>query len=105
MNSYGDAHTRSLIKAISWRIIATVATILIVFALTRRLMLSLEVGVVEVIIKLILYYLHERVWGSITYGKKEHPLAPLSIKDSVKHENVVLIKNKLREMGYLSNES
>ena len=62
MDGYRDPHTRSVLKAVTWRILATTATILIVFAFTGKLALSAGVGVVEVIIKLILYYYHERVW-------------------------------------------
>lgn len=65
-----DAHVRSIIKALSWRVFATVATILIVFAFTRRLVLSLGIGGVEVVVKLLLYYLHERLWLRIPLGKK-----------------------------------
>jgi len=70
METYKDARYRSIIKALSWRVFATVATILIVFAFTRRLVLSLGIGGVEVVVKLLLYYLHERLWLRIPLGKK-----------------------------------
>jgi len=62
MDKYKDTHTQSVLKAISWRILATTATISIVFAFTGKLVLSAGVGAVEIIVKLVLYYLHERVW-------------------------------------------
>ncbi len=65
-----EARYRSIIKALSWRVFATLATILIVFAFTRKPILSLGIGLVEVILKLILYYFHERVWLRIPLGKK-----------------------------------
>ncbi len=70
METYKDARYRSIIKALSWRVFATLATILIVFAFTRRLVLSLGIGGVEVVVKLLLYYLHERLWLRIPLGKK-----------------------------------
>jgi len=69
MDGYKDPHTRSVLKAISWRILATTATILIVFAFTGKLALSTGVGAVEVVVKLILYYFHERLWLSIARGR------------------------------------
>ena len=96
-----EAHHRSIIKALSWRVFATLATILIVFAFTRRMVLSLGVGAVEVIVKLVLYYLHERIWTIIPVGKKKHPLTSLSIKGDLKEEDIRLIKNKLKELGYI----
>ena len=75
MAVYKDRHLRSLIKALSWRIVTSLATILIVFAFTRKLTLSLGVGGVEVVLKLLLYYLHERVWVSIPFGNRKHPLS------------------------------
>ncbi len=59
-----DSIKRSLLKTISWRICATAATIIIVYAFTKRPALSVGVGIAEVIIKMILYYLHERFWST-----------------------------------------
>lgn len=69
IDGYNDTHTHSVLKAISWRILATTATILIVFAFTGRLVLSASVGAVEIVVKLVLYYFHERIWLSIACGK------------------------------------
>jgi len=102
MDIYKDTHYRSVIKALSWRIFATIATILIVFLFTRRLILSLGVGAVEVVVKLILYYFHERVWGGIPFGKKKHPLTSLNINKLVKGEDLKTIENKLKELGYIN---
>lgn len=71
MDRYKDTHLRSIIKALSWRIFATITTILIVFAFTRKIVLSLGIGAVEVVVKLILYYFHERVWTAIPLEKKK----------------------------------
>ena len=69
MDKHKDPHTRSILKAISWRVLATAATMLIVFAFTAELALSTSVGAVEVVLKLILYYFHERIWLSIAIGR------------------------------------
>jgi uncharacterized membrane protein len=101
MEPYKEAHYRSVIKALSWRVFATVATITIVYLFTRRLILSLEVGLVEAIVKLIIYYFHERIWSFIDFGKKKHPLSSLEISDKLSEEDVKIIKEKLAQLGYL----
>ena len=57
-----DTKTVSLLKSISWRIVGTIDTMAISYLLTRRLDLALGIGGIEVFSKMILYYLHERVW-------------------------------------------
>ncbi|AHG93582.1 Adenylyl-sulfate kinase (plasmid) [Gemmatirosa kalamazoonensis] len=66
-----ETHWRSIIKAVSWRIMGTVATALLVFIFTRKLALSLWVGALEFTSKIGLYWLHERVWDRLRFGKKE----------------------------------
>ncbi|MFP4487953.1 MAG: adenylyl-sulfate kinase [Bacteroidales bacterium] len=68
---FTESNSRSLIKTISWRFFATVTTTAIVYAFTGRLNIALAVGGIEVILKLILYYFHERTWNKISYGKKD----------------------------------
>ena len=103
MEPYKEAHYRSVIKALSWRVLATFATIMIVYIFTRRWVLSLEVGLVEVILKMILYYFHERIWGVVGLGKKKHPLTELPIKDDLNAEDVKVIAEKLRQLGYIKD--
>ena len=97
----GEKHTRTVIKAISWRIIATFTTMTIVFLFTKKLILSLGVGVAEVLTKVTFYYLHERIWNRISWGKEKHPLSSLQVKREVEPEDVEKIKDYLRELGYL----
>lgn len=100
-----DAHLRSLVKALSWRVLATLSTILIVYSFTHKFALSLGVGAVEVVIKLILYYGHERLWLKIPLGSRLHPLSSLPIKRGLEQEDMEKIKIKLKELGYLSDEN
>ncbi len=60
---------RSVAKTITWRIIASLTTAAVVFVFTRKLLLSIGVGGAEGILKLVFYYLHERVWNRVTWGK------------------------------------
>lgn len=60
---------RSVAKAISWRIIGTLDTILVSWFLTGELKTALAIGTVEVITKMLLYFGHERIWNRINFGK------------------------------------
>ena len=97
----GEAHTRTIVKAISWRVIATLTTMIIVFLFTRRIILTLGVGLAEVTAKITFYYLHERIWEKISWGKSKHPLSKLAVKRELEPEDMEIIKNKLKELGYM----
>ena len=64
-----DQHKRSIVKALTWRTLASLTTMIIVYAFTDQIALSLGVGVVEVFSKMALYYAHERFWTRIRWGR------------------------------------
>lgn len=66
--SMSNANSRHLIKTFTWRGIGTLDTILISFVLTGDGTLGLQIGGVETITKMILYYLHEKLWYRINFG-------------------------------------
>ena len=96
-----DSHRRSVVKAISWRIVATLTTMSVVFVLTRKIVLMLEVGLLDIVAKLAFYYLHERVWGKIRWGKVTHPLEVLAVRKQLAPEDLERVKEQLKIMGYL----
>jgi len=61
---------RSMVKAISWRIVATLTTILLVVLFSKDLALGTIVGITELIVKTIVYYVHERVWNLSNFGRE-----------------------------------
>ena len=63
-----ETHVRSVIKGITWRMIASGTTMALVFLFTGDLELMAQVGVVEITAKIFFYYLHERFWGSVSWG-------------------------------------
>lgn len=70
-----ESRYRSLLKGISWRIIATVDTILVVLLVTCltgncSLESAIKIGFVEFFIKFAVYYIHERIWQKILYDKE-----------------------------------
>jgi uncharacterized membrane protein len=57
-----ESHYRSIIKGVTWRIVGTIDTIFLSFLLTGHLNTALKIGVTEVLTKISLYYVHERLW-------------------------------------------
>ncbi len=53
---------RHLAKAMTWRVVATTATVFIAWTVTGDWRVGVEVGAVEFFAKMFLYYLHERFW-------------------------------------------
>lgn len=68
-----DKPYRSLVKALSYRLTGTLATMTISFLVTGRLMLAFSIGVIELISKIGIYYVHERIWESLSFGRVRGP--------------------------------
>jgi len=64
-----DKPYRSLIKAVSWRATGTLDTILISFLITGQVKMAVSIGFVELFTKVGLYYVHERVWNRLPFGR------------------------------------
>ncbi|MCH7532267.1 MAG: DUF2061 domain-containing protein [Gemmatimonadetes bacterium] len=60
-----DSRGRSILKSLSWRIVATATTILIVLAFTGEIELAVTIGGVEIVAKLLIFYVHERTWQRV----------------------------------------
>ncbi|MCF6306845.1 MAG: DUF2061 domain-containing protein [Flavobacteriaceae bacterium] len=70
-----ESHIRSLLKGISWRVVATADTILIVLFITCisgecSIESAIEIGLIEFVVKLAIYYVHERIWQKILRNKQ-----------------------------------
>lgn len=63
-----ESRTRSLLKAISYRITGTTTTALLVYFISGEWKLALALVAVEPIVKIIIYYLHERLWQMLPRG-------------------------------------
>ena len=66
-----ETKRRSLLKTLSWRVIATVITMLIAFLLTSEIKFAVEIGLLDTTIKLAAYFAHERMWLRIPWGRRE----------------------------------
>lgn len=65
-----EVHSRSFAKAVSWRIAASIDTFIISFFVTGKFSLASTIAAVEVVTKIVIYYLHERAWAAITWGHR-----------------------------------
>jgi adenylylsulfate kinase len=64
-----DSRIRSVVKALTWRFIATTTTVSLVYIGTGNIELAAHVGAADVVIKLFFYYVHERAWGRISWHR------------------------------------
>lgn len=68
-----ETKRRSLAKALSWRTLGVIITTCVVYALTRQLTFAMEIGAVDTVVKLVVYFAHERLWQRVSYGKIDSP--------------------------------
>ena len=66
----GEAHHRSLAKAVSWRMTGSIDTFVISFILTGHIGIAGSIAGTELLTKIGLYYLHERAWSLVSWGRK-----------------------------------
>ena len=98
---FTESSKRSFLKMMSWRVCATLATIIIVYLFVGRVDIAVAVGGVEVVLKMLLYYLHERGWNKIKYGRRHaEPFVlwftglPCSGKSTLAEKTVTYIKDR-----------
>jgi len=66
-----ETHIRSIAKAITWRLGGTIVTFVVAWILTRKFELAAQIGVLDTAIKLGAFYMHERMWNRLSFGKKQ----------------------------------
>jgi uncharacterized membrane protein len=60
---------RSLVKALTWRVIAFAVTVIAIYMYSKDLKQSLVVGISANLVKIVLYYAHERIWNRVEFGR------------------------------------
>ena len=65
---YRESHLRSLLKALSWRIVATTTTAIIAYIITGEIGTAIMIGGIEFLAKFFIYYMHERAWQLVPRG-------------------------------------
>jgi adenylylsulfate kinase len=100
---FRETHSRSVAKALSWRVSGTLATTLLVFVFTRRLTLSLAVGGLEFVSKIGLFWMHERIWDRLRFGRQQVQPAVVwftGLSGSGKSTISTWVAEELRRRGY-----
>jgi len=64
-----EKHYRSVVKAISWRTVGTLDTMIVSYFVTGNLVMAASIGTIEVLTKIVIYYCHERIWNKLSFGK------------------------------------
>jgi len=64
-----SSYTRLIVKTLTYRAISILADIIVVYALTRDAGLAFAFGMLMVVISTIIYFIHERAWAGIMWGK------------------------------------
>ena len=62
MNLKHGSKTRSILKAITWRVISVLTTVIVTYIITHDIAVTLSIGLFDSIIKLVLFYIHERIY-------------------------------------------
>jgi uncharacterized membrane protein len=66
-----EGHSRSFIKAVTWRILGSIDTFIISYFVTGKLVFALSIASVETFTKICLFYLHERAWAFVPFGRAD----------------------------------
>jgi uncharacterized membrane protein len=69
IHGVGPTHGRSLVKGISWRALGTLDTMVIAYLITGAPVDAVTIGGFELFTKVALFYIHERIWGKIWWGR------------------------------------
>jgi uncharacterized membrane protein len=70
-----SARMRSLVKAVSWRVVGSLDTTILTLIVTGSLKYAVSIATAEAATKIALYYVHERVWRRVSWGRFEAPAA------------------------------
>ncbi len=64
-----ETHLRSVVKGMSWRLVATMVTTIVVFIYSGELAAAAIVGSIDAVVKIGLYWGHERIWQRVHWGR------------------------------------
>jgi uncharacterized membrane protein len=64
-----EAHSRSFLKAVSWRLLGSIDTFVISYFVTGKLVFAASIASVETFTKIVLFYFHEQAWARVPWGR------------------------------------
>ena len=107
-----ETRLRSAVKAVSWRLLGSLTTMLLVYAFTQRLDVTVLVGGSDVVAKILLYFAHERTWNLLHWGRT--PPRPFVIwftglsgsgKSTVAQDVYAVLKERGLRVEYLDGDA
>lgn len=64
---------RSIVKAVSYRVLGTATTVTVSYAFSGSLKLAAAIGMTDTVFKIGAYFAHERIWNKIHFGREQSP--------------------------------
>jgi uncharacterized membrane protein len=74
-----EAHTRSIVKAVSWRVVGSLDTFLISWIVTHKLVFAISISFFETFTKIAIYYGHERFWAWVPWWRPRVEVEPARV--------------------------
>ncbi|MHC4726622.1 MAG: DUF2061 domain-containing protein [Planctomycetota bacterium] len=68
-----ESHYRSIVKAITWRTGGTIVTFGVAWILTDNISFSAKMGLLDTLVKIGVFYFHERLWNQLNFGRPKPP--------------------------------
>ncbi|WP_337957271.1 adenylyl-sulfate kinase [Roseivirga sp.] len=99
-----DSRVRHLAKTVTWRVVGTIDTMILAWVISGSPLTGLKIGAAEVVTKMILYYLHERVWYKINFGldrrkeRRNRLKRAESVSENIIHQNFKVDRTKRQNL-------
>lgn len=71
---FHEKHSRTIAKSITWRIVAFISSVLVLYLIIGDLEVSIYHSVIIHAVKTVLYYIHERLWNASNFGQELRPV-------------------------------
>lgn len=82
-----EKRRRSLVKAVTYRALATIATFSIALAFTGNVELATSIGLVDTVVKFLLFYVNERIWLRSRWGYQSQATALQTVEQPASVQN------------------
>lgn len=69
-NCHEDRKARSVVKAITWKLTAVIISFIVGYYVTGSTKVSAEITGIAAVVGIVVYYIHERIWNKITWGRE-----------------------------------
>ena len=67
-----ESKKRSIAKSFTWRVFSFLTIVLVTLIITGSTRMALGVGIADAVVKTVIYYLHERWWSNVEWGRMDH---------------------------------